>query len=1232
MWYQNRRPTPVKPLTFRQKWLLRSMIIIGVGSSVIFTYGIVQEEYIGEKLLYYPLIFALIFMVLRISYEWYHYWSISVPETPVLKKQYTVDILTTFVPGEPYDMIVETLEAIQKITYPHTTYLCDEGNDPFLIEQCERLGVKHVTREIKVNAKAGNINNALQQATGEVCLILDPDHIPAPDILDYVLPHFDNPEIGFVQVVQGYYNIYENIIAKGSAQQTFQFYGPIMMTMSSYGTAQAIGANCTFRRAALDSIGGHAPGLAEDMNTSMKLHGQGWKSTYVPKVLTRGLVPNTLSAYYKQQLKWSRGVFELLVTTYIENFRKLNWRQRIHYGILPWNYFTGFIYLINFLIPILSLVLGTNPMNMSLWNFILLGVPFVASTLIIRHYVQRWVMEEDERGFHLQGGLMMIGTWWIHALGFIFTILRRKVPYNPTPKDGKEENIWALNIPNLAVAAISILAIVYGLLRDFNPYNLIMAGFALMNVGFMAFMVLISMQNRYRIYLSNHVSAKEFDRFTQRLKDRFWKLRRRSYSLLRYAAAPILVAIIALLYQQSVKRDITNIPIGKEENYPINHLLGTNYQEVLPESARNCNIQEIELNWDTPPKNFKKKLGAVWAANQYPLISMQADSVINSAGLSLLCEEILEGAKNVQLTRFAEEIIKEEKPLLISFLPHFDLLSKDLNQKERIALGKKYRQAWRYTYEYFRKSGVNNIVSVYHGSSPKNIDRFFPGLAYVDWLKADLTEALINEADLYKSFEELYVTEAYSLNLPVILELNQPAENYNSLYGNYKSLSDSFAQIGGLIVKESRFLSPDISFPKPLQERRKFAEYNSNKTSKQGIKTAAKFGYQELAGVNYYKGSDWRATRNPLFRETIEEDFAQMNQLGLKIIKRTGPGFYDFNILNQAEQSQHKIMYSFWAGHVESFENDRELLADLKESFLNSVREKREEESIIAWHIGGASWNELGFYHNQPELTFERKAYINWVEELAAEIKKIDSTRSISIEIDSGPFSDDNARELLDKAPSIDAVGINIHQRQELKEQINLAELTKLGPEVFINSCPAQYVDLFKKAKVGFLLESWQDEVFRNKVSFNGLKTLNGEKKQSFHLLAGNSSHQNEEIRIIPIAKPVISGKNHRYQAIIKIDGKWRALSADDQYSYYWKLVKYNHNNEPIALKELDGSYILDIASVPAQADHYRLHLDLIIDGVSLSNSSDLYPPLYRGPYLDNYSRREIEAFLHNKE
>ena len=75
--------------------------------------------------------------------------------------------------------------------------------------------------------------------------------------------------------------------------------------------------------------------------------------------------------------------------------------------------------------------------------------------------------------------------------------------------------------------------------------------------------------------------------------------------------------------------------------------------------------------------------------------------------------------------------------------------------------------------------------------------------------------------------------------------------------------------------------------------------------------------------------------------------------------------------------------------------------------------------------------------------------------------------------------------------------------------------------------------------------------------------------------------------------------------------------------------MKYNYHGEPIALKELPSSPVLDMIVRP-KAYHYKLHLDLVKDGYARSNTAVLYPPLCTGPYLENVSRREIEAFLKN--
>ena len=432
-----KRTAPVRPPSKKELFTLRLMIVIGLVSMLLFLFKLLQNSVIGFTPIYWIQIIVFIFISCKILYEWIHYLFITIPPTPTTKKIYTVDIFTTYCAGEPYEMIEETLYAIQAITYPHNTYLCDEANDPYLRDLCKRIGINHITREIKNDAKAGNINNALQQSTGELCVILDPDHVPFPEFLDPIVNHFNDPEIGFVQIVQAYYNIDDGLIAKGGAQQTYQFYGPMMMTMNKYGTVQAIGANCSFRRTALESIGGHAAGLAEDMNTAMHLHAKGWKSLYVPAVLARGLVPNTISAYYCQQLKWSRGVFELLVTTYPKLFHQFTWKQKLHYGLIPMHYLSGIIFLLNFLIPILSLSLDVIPFKMDLAEFAILGFPFAISIILIRHFVQIWVMEDEERGFHVVGGLLLIGTWWVYILSFFYTIIRKKVPYIPTPKENK---------------------------------------------------------------------------------------------------------------------------------------------------------------------------------------------------------------------------------------------------------------------------------------------------------------------------------------------------------------------------------------------------------------------------------------------------------------------------------------------------------------------------------------------------------------------------------------------------------------------------------------------------------------------------------------------------------------------------------------------------------------------------------------------------------------------------
>jgi len=448
-------------------------------------------------------------------------------------------------------MIVRTLRAMVDIRYPHTNYLCDEGNDPELREVCRQLGIVHVTRVEKKHAKAGNINNALSRASGQISVVLDPDHEPAPYFLDRTLGYFEDPSVGFVQTVQPYRNQGAGLVARGAAQQTYHFYGPIMMGMHGYGTTQAIGANCVFRRAALDSIGGHASGLAEDMHTSMRLYSKGWRSVYVPESLTRGLVPSTLGAFFKQQLKWSCGAFDLLFQQYPKLWKGFTVWQRFHYGLCPVYFLRGLVGLLELIVPLMCLTLGWIAWRANVMQLLAMALPVLVLSTLIRIRAQAWLLEPQERGLHLAGGFLAAATWWPYLVGVTCAVFRVKVPYVPTPKDDEITDAWRIVIPNLAASALTVAATAYGISHDSSPQNVAMAAFGLTNAGVLTYVsiqaqrkTLQSIQSRLKFLAPIRAALKPVTRSVVRVHDA-------SLAFVReHSVLPVVIAlvIIALCY------------------------------------------------------------------------------------------------------------------------------------------------------------------------------------------------------------------------------------------------------------------------------------------------------------------------------------------------------------------------------------------------------------------------------------------------------------------------------------------------------------------------------------------------------------------------------------------------------------------------------------------------------------------------------------------------------------
>lgn len=1237
---------PVSPPSRLELFTIRLMIVLGVLSMGVLFYSLLRGTQVGYAPFYWVLIAGIAFNCLAILHEWYHYFSITIPPAPPQEHRFTVDVLTTFFPGEPYEMIVNTLTAIQAMPYPHTAYLCDEADDPYLKEVCNRLGVRHVTRSDRRDAKAGNINNALRYATGELCVVLDPDHVPAPRFLDEVVAYFNDPEVGFVQIVQAYSNLGDSIVAKGAAQQTFQFYGPIMSTMNRYGTVQAIGANCTFRRAALDSIGGHASGLAEDMHTAMHLHAAGWKSVYVPAVLTRGLVPNTLSAYYAQQLKWARGTFELLFTTYPKLFRKFTWAQRLHYGTVPFHYFSGVIIFINFLIPVLSLVTGLIPFRADVLNLAMLAFPAIASILLIRHFVQRWVMEETERGFHVVGGLLFIGTWWIYILGFVYTLARKKVPYIPTPKDDSGPDDWRLNLPNIAVIVVSVAAIIYGLYYDWNPYSLFMAGIAGVNCLIMAFNIVASL--RLRKIPARYSWVETMLIVPLFLKRKFWLFRHlHLYAGVRKLGLPLLLAVIFLSWHFISGGSEPETPPGVQHRQEQPFYTGV-YDPDHRHNITNPGIISLYIPWGDGPQSLlpDSLMADIYRQGAIPMITWEpwANLFRNTTGElekeQKIFAHITAGMFDHYLGQFADQVKALNRPVFLRFAhepdnPAYPWSARGGNTPEE------FKAAWRYVRDVFQRRGAFNAIWVWNPWKAGAAEEYFPGKETVDWIGLTILDygPYLESRSSY-SFENLYMPfrrlPLLRAGLPVMIaEAGAPgaAGQDRWMQDALKAVNNNFPEIHALVffnTSHDKNVPPGISVPSldwsiqnpqqlqasldslPRLRRRQPAAYAGalNDTI-----PADTFPHRALPdsirGLNYQKGESWFRNQHAVTRREAERDLRGIKQLGANTILRYGPGVYDRNILAEARINGLHLHYGFWIPAITAMDTGAETLSALEKSILHAVRKHHGDSVITAWSIGNNAWQQLALHHYKPGLLYQQKEYISWLARLTAAIKTIDSSRPVTLDLRLTPGIMPSLQWLRPQLPAVDAFGIEAGA-----DTTGLAELLSSGLPCFISRMPVEtYTTLPPTIRQPAFLTTWQDLVTRDFVTFNGLTDHLGRYKPDWYRLAAAwgqaATPALPKVKILRPSRTTLPGSRLTYHALVKDGSGWAfAGNMHTGLHYEWYLVKTDQYGHPIFIEKAGNGPSVTL-SVPENALQYRLYLEAVKDSSVSTSLNTLHTPLY---------------------
>jgi len=185
-------------------------------------------------------------------------WRIPVSVRPPIGWRPTVDVcVCTY--DEGLDVLGATLVGCDRITYPHTTWVLDDGRRDEVRNLAERVGANYLSRATNEHAKAGNINHALGFMRGELLLILDADHVPQPDILDATVGYFDNPAVALVQTPHDFGNLDSFQHFETGRHDQSMFFEVIMPGKDRHDGAFWCGSAALILRHALEGIGGSPP-------------------------------------------------------------------------------------------------------------------------------------------------------------------------------------------------------------------------------------------------------------------------------------------------------------------------------------------------------------------------------------------------------------------------------------------------------------------------------------------------------------------------------------------------------------------------------------------------------------------------------------------------------------------------------------------------------------------------------------------------------------------------------------------------------------------------------------------------------------------------------------------------------------------------------------------------------------------------------------------------------------
>jgi cellulose synthase (UDP-forming) len=401
----------------------------------------------------------------------YHAWS-PLERQPVPLRSYPiVDIFVTVV-DEPLSILRRTLIGCVNQDYPKDRYrvhVLDDGQRDEIRALAASLNCGYIRRADRQHAKAGNLNHALQETSGEFIAIFDVDHVPTGSFLKDTVGFFQDEQVAFVQTPHHFYNsdiFQKNLHLEGVLKnEQALFYRVLQSGRDRHNSTFFAGSCGLFRRRVLVEIGGfRTETVTEDIHTSMVIHAKGYRSCYLNKVLAAGLMPESFESSMKQRIRWATGHVQIFFQTNPFTMRGLTLSQRIGYFASIFYFLHGLPRVVCLVAPLLALLLGIVPVTADVPSLVNYFGSYYLATLVMLRTVSRGTRNAFWSDIYETAGSLAL-SWTV-----LKTAIRpwKKRPFVITPKGVTQEERRGVSrfsyiLPHLIIMGLLVAGLVMGI-------------------------------------------------------------------------------------------------------------------------------------------------------------------------------------------------------------------------------------------------------------------------------------------------------------------------------------------------------------------------------------------------------------------------------------------------------------------------------------------------------------------------------------------------------------------------------------------------------------------------------------------------------------------------------------------------------------------------------------------------------------------------------------------------